>query len=249
MNRIRMDINCDLGEGAGNDEALMPLISSANIACGFHAGDTSTMLQTIRLARRHKVAIGAHPSYDDRNNFGRRNMNLGASEIFSLVRRQVQGMYNLCRAEGEHLHHVKPHGALYNQGAADPVIAAAIIAAVKYVSPSLMIYGLSGSHLISEAGSAGLPAVAEAFMDRTYQEDGTLTPRSEKGALIDSIDSAIEQALSLALDRQVKTINGTLVRLEVQTICIHGDGSQAVALANALSKGFRQHDITIQSPG
>lgn len=249
MNRISMDINCDLGEGAGNDEALMPLISSANIACGLHAGDTVTMLHTIRLARQHKVAIGAHPSYDDRQHFGRRNMNLGTIEIFALVRNQVQLLYNLCLEQGAHLHHVKPHGALYNQGAADQAIAAAIIAAVKDVSPALMVYGLSGSHLISEAGAAGLPSAAEVFMDRTYQQDGTLTPRAEKGALIESIDLAVEQALSLALDQQVKTIDGKLIRLESQTICIHGDGRQAVAFAEALSNAFRQHNITIQPPG
>lgn len=249
MNRISMDINCDLGEGAGNDEAIMPLISSANIACGLHAGDTVTMVHTIRLARQHRVAIGAHPSYNDRQHFGRRSMNLGAIEIFALVRNQVQLLYDLCQEQGVLLHHVKPHGALYNQGAVDRSIATAIISAVKDVSPALMIYGLSGSFLISEASSAGLPSAAEVFMDRTYQQDGTLTPRSEKGAVIDSIDLAVQQALSLALERQVKTIDGKLIRLEADTTCLHSDVEHAVAFATAVSEAFHEHNISIQPPG
>lgn len=248
MSHTSIDINCDLGEGAGNDAAIMPFISSANIACGFHAGNALTMMETVLLAKQYNVAIGAHPSYFDREHFGRRYMHLDAKSIYALVLYQLGALDAFCRAENVSLHHVKPHGALYNQAAEDPAIAAAVAHAIRDYDAGMRVYGLSGSWLITEAKALGLVTVAEVFADRTYTGAGSLTPRSEPGALLDTPEKVIAQSLSLALQQQATATDGTSLRLAADTICLHGDHPQAGVFVKAIHNAFADAGIRIQSP-
>lgn len=248
-----IDLNCDMGEsfGAwrmGNDAAIMPYVSSANIACGFHGGDPGTIRDTAKLAVDHGVAIGAHPSYPDLQGFGRRNMSLSPREIFDSVVYQVSAVRGICKAVGGMLHHVKPHGALYNFSAQDNESAAAIAEAVAAVDPGLFLYGLSGSFLVSEAEKLGLRTVSEVFADRTYQSDGTLTPRSRPDALIISEDQAAAQALEMVAEGTAGTTEGGKVRVRAETICIHGDGAHALEFARAIYDKLGGNDVEIKAP-
>lgn len=214
-----IDLNADLGEGGTQDAALLALVSSANIACGGHAGDEETMRRSIELALASGVAIGAHPGYEDREHFGRLAMTLPLEEVTSLVRRQLEKLAALANEAGATLHHVKPHGALYNQACRDPLLAAAVVAGV---SPGLILYALPNSALSGAGRAAGLTVCAEGFADRRYRDDGSLMPRGEPGAVIKDVDAAVAQALAIAS-------NG-----EVRTLCVHGDGATAVAILQAL---------------
>lgn len=231
---MRIDINSDLGEGTGNDELIMPFITSANIACGYHAGNTEIMWQTIESAIRHKVFIGAHPSFLDRENFGRTEMNLDQSEIYDLVTQQLIILNEIATGLDTKLHHVKPHGALYNMSAKDPAIAKAIASAVKDFDSDLILFGLSGSYSISEAKTIGMKTASEVFADRTYQEDGSLTPRSQPNALIEDTDKAVAHFLQMMNDGTVTTVSGKIIPIVAETICIHGDGKYAVDFAKAI---------------
>lgn len=231
-----MDINCDLGEsfGAwkmGNDAAIMPYISSANIACGFHAGDYSTMLETIALCQNHGVHIGAHPSFPDLQGFGRRKMQLKPSEIYALVLYQMGALDAMIRAKGGKLHHVKPHGALYNQAAEEIEIAEAIISAVKDFDAQLILYGLSGSILIEIAKQKGLTTKSEVFADRAYTQDGLLADRRLEGAVLTDEHIVKRQIMHLIEGLPIETIEQKTIRLKAETICIHGDGSRALEVA------------------
>lgn len=228
------DINCDMGEGIGNDEAIMPWISSANIACGYHAGDVPTMKETIALAKKYKVAIGAHPSYPDRENFGRKEMTCPLEEIYQLVKDQIILLDTLAKQYDAVVNHVKPHGALYNVAAANREIAKLIAQAVKDVNDNLILFGLSGSHSITEAKALGLQTKSEVFADRTYQDNGTLTPRSQPNALIEDEDKAVQQALQMIKEGKVITVSGKEIPIAAETICIHGDGTHAVAFAKKI---------------
>jgi 5-oxoprolinase (ATP-hydrolysing) subunit A len=230
----QIDLNCDMGEGCGNDAELMRFISSANIACGFHAGDEVTMRATAELALEHGVAIGAHPGYRDRDNFGRTPMLLPADEVREIVLEQIVAMKEICDSLGANLHHVKPHGALYNQAAKDPQLSAAIAEAVASVDADLVLYGLSGSELITQAKAAGLKTASEVFADRTYTAAGHLTPRSESNALITSNDDAVGQAIRMIEDGNVIATTGECVPIRAETICLHGDGHHAVNFARAI---------------
>ena len=223
MNVMRfIDLNADLGEGGAHDAALLELVTSANIACGGHAGDEETMRRSVEWALASGVAIGAHPGYEDREHFGRLAMVLPLEKITDLVRRQVEALAALVEDAGARLHHVKPHGALYNQSCRDPLLAAALVAGITGVSPDLVLYALPASAL-SEAGrAAGLTVCAEGFADRRYRLDGSLMPRGEPGAVIKDVDSAVAQALEIASSRNVGTL------------CVHGDGVTAVAILRAL---------------
>ncbi|MEO8574158.1 MAG: 5-oxoprolinase subunit PxpA, partial [Pyrinomonadaceae bacterium] len=201
-----IDLNCDMGEGCDNDAELMNYISSANIACGFHAGDRQTMRTTVELARDYGVTVGAHPGYRDRENFGRQPMNLTAKEVFDIVAEQITMMADVCKESAVDLHHVKVHGALYNQASRNSELAAAIAEAVVSLDPNLVLYGLSGSFLISEAERAGLQTASEVFADRTYQPDGSLTPRSDSNALITDDQKAVGQALQMVLSKTVHAV-------------------------------------------
>lgn len=247
-----IDLNCDMGEsfGAwqmGRDAEIMPFISSANIACGFHGGDPVVIRKTIDLAVEFGVAVGAHPSYPDIQGFGRRSMALSASEVYDLVIYQVSALKGISEAAGTRLHHVKPHGALYNDAAKDKKLAAAIANAVRACDAELILYGLSGSLLVSEAKEAGLKAACEVFSDRTYQKDGTLTPRSETNALIAETDTAVNQVVELVQDGFVTATNGTRVRIDADSVCIHGDGVHAVEFAKSINQRLVEAGIEIKA--
>ena len=213
-----MTLNCDLGEGIGNDAALMPYIDEANIACGFHAGDAFTMRETVALCIRHGVKIGAHPSYLDRENFGRKEIELSPEEIYLLVKKQIETLNQIVKTAGGKLNHVKPHGALYNTSAKNEVVAKAIAKAVKDVNGDLILFGLKGSLSIEVAQAIGLKTAEEAFADRRYESDGSLTPRSQPGACFTSVKEVIDQVKKIKAD----------------TWCIHGDGPHALEFAKAL---------------
>jgi UPF0271 protein len=252
MKNKQIDLNCDMGEsfGAwkmGNDEALMEIISSANIACGFHAGDASIMRKTARLAIQKNVAIGAHPAYQDLQGFGRRNMQLSPQEVYDICVYQIGAMFGTVRALGGKLHHVKPHGALYNMAAKDPNLAKAIAEATKAIHPNLILYGLSGSHLISEAEKIGLQTASEVFADRTYQNDGNLTPRTQPNAMIENTQEAVNQVIMMIEKQCVISTDGSEVPLKADTVCIHGDGTYAVEFAEELRRELIVRNIIIKT--
>ena len=230
-----MDLNADLGEGGGEDVALLGLVSSANIACGGHAGDEETMRRTIDLAMASGVAIGAHPGYEDREHFGRRAMAFPLERVTDLVVRQVEKLAILAEAAGATLHHVKPHGALYNQADRDALFAAAVVAGITKISNQVMLYALPGSRLAEAGQAAGLTICQEGFADRRYLENGSLMPRNEPGAVITHVDEAVARALDLA-----KSGN-------VETLCVHGDGPTAVAILRLLRKALEADGLTIHS--
>jgi 5-oxoprolinase (ATP-hydrolysing) subunit A len=244
---MTIDLNCDMGEGVGNDEQLMPYISSANIACGFHAGSHSTMTDTVLLAKRHGVAIGAHPSFPDRENFGRTNMTSSHRSVYELVAYQVNALKAIAQTHGSKLHHVKPHGALYNMAAIDHDMAEAIVSAINDLDKTLVLYGLAGSEMIKSARSKGLNCFEEAFADRSYQSNGTLTPRTDPKALIETEQEAVAQALQLIKSNQVRAINESLIAVHADSICIHGDGKQAIQFVKALNKGLTEEGIQISA--
>jgi UPF0271 protein len=249
-----IDLNCDMGEsfGAwvmGNDAALMSYISSANIACGFHAGDAATMRITAELALQKGVAIGAHPGFPDLQGFGRRNMNLNAQEVYDICIYQIGAMRNVVKALGTRLHHVKPHGALYNMAAKDEKLAKAIAQATKDSQPDLILYGLSGSFLISEAEKIGLATASEVFADRTYQDDGSLTPRTGTNALIEDTDAALRQVITMIQEGIVISVDGKAVPIRADTVCIHGDGAHALDFVKALSERIKAEGLLVKASG
>lgn len=243
-----VDLNCDMGEGTGNDNDIMPFISSANIACGYHAGDEDTMNRTIELAMEYGVSIGAHPSFPDMENFGRKEIHLDENVLYDIIVLQIQVLDTIAESAGVSIHHVKPHGALYNMGAKDPTIAAVIARAVKDTDPNLVFYGLSGSHLINEAKNLGLKTASEVFADRTYQDNGSLTPRSQNNALIETEEQALQQVLQMIKKGTVKTISGKTIPIIAETICIHGDGKHAAVFAKKINEALKREGIMISSP-
>lgn len=242
-----IDFNCDLGEGTGNDEAIMPYISSASIACGYHAGDEATMQATVALCSRYNVAMGAHPSFPDRENFGRTNMDLPPAEIYQIVRLQIEALTQIAHQQDKKLQHIKPHGALYNMAAKDLMIADAIAKAVKDCDENLLLFGLPGSQSEKAAYKIGVQFIGEAFADRTYQPDGSLTSRTQPNALITDEAKAVNQVLQIAKTNIVIAINGDTISLNAKTICLHGDGKQAVQFAESLYSALITEGITIQS--
>lgn len=232
----------------GNDRAILPFVSSANIACGFHAGDPSTIAETVAQAIEAGVAVGAHPSYPDIQGFGRREMSLSPKEIHDAVVYQVSALKGICESLGGRLHHVKPHGALYNRAARDPETSQAIADGVAAVDGGLFVYGLSGGDLVSAAESAGLRTASEVFADRTYMPDGTLSPRTRPDALITSAEEAASRALSMARDGEVASVEGTKVKVRSETICIHGDGPHALEFAKAIRAALSDAEIEVKAP-
>jgi UPF0271 protein len=235
---MKIDLNCDLGEQSGNDELIMPYITSANIACGFHAGDQNVMRATVKLAKQYKVNIGAHPSWNDRENFGRLEMNISGKEAEELVLYQVNSLAEIARSEGVGLTHVKPHGALYNQAANDIELASAIVRAIRRfgrggVSPPLLI-GLAGSKLCEAGLAAGLRVAAEGFPDRAYRADGSLMPRSQKDAIIEDPHQVAFNAVQLV------TLG------HVNTLCLHGDHPHAVQNAKLMWGVLIENEITLE---
>ncbi len=231
---ILIDINCDMGEGTGNEVLLMPYINSANIACGYHAGDAGTMQYVIALCLQYNVHIGAHPSFPDKENFGRTAMQLPMSAIYTIVTEQLNAIHTIVKKNGAGLHHVKPHGALYNMAAKDVALAKAIAQAVKDFDPSLIYYGLSGSVMIKEAAKLGLKTAHEFFADRSYQSDGSLTARNQPGALLHDKVAVVKQLVNFLHRNTITAVSGEAIFLQADTVCIHGDGPHAVEFAKAI---------------
>ncbi len=242
-----IDLNCDMGENMGNDAAILPFISSANVACGFHAGDENNMRQTIELCLKNNVAIGAHPSFFDKKNFGRTEMHLSAEQIYDLVILQLRVISKIAKEKKAKLHHVKPHGSLYNMSARDKLIAEAIANAIKDFDEELILYGLCGSVSLSVAQQLGLKTAGECFADRTYQDDGTLTSRSLPNALIENTEDATRQVLQMIKEKKVTTISGKKNTIAAETICIHGDGKHAVEFAKTIHQNLKENSIDIKT--
>lgn len=231
-----IDLNCDMGEGCGADETLMSFVSSANVACGGHAGDDASMRETVRLARRHGVAVGAHPSYPDRVGFGRKRLQRSLAEVRSDVVVQVRALAAICRDEGVPLVHVKPHGALYNAAAEDEALARAVVEGVRDVDPALIVVCLAGSPMVTVVRGLGLACAEEAFADRGYTARGTLVPRGEPRALVQDPAAVAERASRIARERTVVAVDGTVVRVTADTLCLHGDTPGAAVLAEAIRR-------------
>ncbi len=241
---MRVDLNCDCGEGSGQDAAIMPFVTSVNIACGGHAGDAGTMRETARLAREHGVEIGAHPGYEDRENFGRQVVRLDQGEARALLRRQLDAL-----REVTPFTHVKPHGAFYNEAARDPALAREMAEAVREWDASLLLFALAESALASAGRAAGLRVAEEAFADRAYLQDGSLAPRSQPGAVIEDEEQAVGQALMLVTEGRVRAVGGSLVAVRADTLCLHGDGIHAAAFARRLREALTAAGVAVAAPG
>jgi UPF0271 protein len=244
---MKIDLNADLGEGCGTDEALLDLVSSANIACGWHAGGATAMRDCARWAVERGVAIGAHPSFNDPENFGRKEMELPAHEIYAGVLYQLGALSAIAQAEGGRIAHVKPHGALYNQAARSPEIADAIVSAVHDFDPSLLIFGLANSGLVDAAHKAGLVAIQEVFADRGYRADGSLVPRKDPGALLEDEEVVLERTLAMVREQRVQAVTGEWVPINAQTICLHGDGAHALAFARRIRGALEAAGIDVRA--
>lgn len=244
---MKIDLNADLGEGGDSDRALLQLVSSANIACGFHAGDAQTMLQSVRWAKEFGVAIGAHPSFPDRENFGRTAMQLPPETVYAQMIYQIGALKSLAESEGERLAHVKPHGMLYNQAAVEAPLADAIARAVKAIDADLILVGLAGSESIRAAARHGLRTREEVFADRGYLSSGALVPRSQPGAMIEEEARAIQQTLTMVKEGRVKSVSGEWVAVNAQTVCLHGDGAHALLFAERLRDLFAAEQIAVAS--
>jgi UPF0271 protein len=245
MKTIVVDINCDVGEGFANEAQLMPFISSCNIACGGHAGDRETMLQVVKLAKIHKVNIGAHPSFPDKENFGRQVIDISCADLYTSLKQQIRSLVSVLREEHLTLHHIKPHGALYNLAAIDEKTAKVVIEVVKSIALPLYLYAPYGSVIAELALKEKIPLTYEAFADRNYNEDLTLVSRSQENAIILDPDKVFEHVYHMMYHQKVKTINGVEVALKADTFCVHGDHPKAVILVKKLYEKLREHQIFI----
>lgn len=248
MHHLSIDINCDMGEGMGNESYVMPFISSANIACGGHAGNAESIKRTIEIAQKNKVAIGAHPSYNDRENFGRVSQFISVLELAELIADQYYQFEKIANQLGAPIHHVKLHGALYNDCAKDAGLSKIFIQTVQAINPDLIIYGLSGSHTIQQAKNFGQPFANEVFADHTYQNNGLLTPRYLDNAMIYDSQLASEQVMKMIFEKKVATIHEEDIPIEADTVCIHSEGINAIPIANHLYAILKQNNIEIKYP-
>ena len=247
-----LDLNCDLGEsfGAytiGSDEAIIPYITSANIACGYHAGDPTVMHRSVALCRKYGVQVGAHPGLPDLMGFGRRKMQIAPAEAADCVAYQIGALQAFCQAEGVPLHHVKPHGALYNMAAKDHALADAICRAVQKAAPGAVLLALSGSEMVAAAKAIGLPVACEVFADRGYQPGGTLVPRGQPGAMITDEGEAIARVARMVKEGKVTARDGSEVTLQADSVCVHGDGPKALAFVEKLRAALPAGGITLQA--
>lgn len=243
-----VDLNCDVGEGAGFDSELMPFITSANIACGGHAGYSGTMRSALIAARGRGVACGAHPGFADREHFGRRELLLSASEVTDLVTSQIVRLKEIAGDEGVTLTHVKPHGALYNMSARDEALAGVIARAVASVDSALLLFGLAGSASITAAQSAGLRAVSEGFADRNYLADGSLVPRSRADAMLHDPVGAARRALRMVRDGRLPSVDSTEVHIVIETLCVHGDTTGAPRFVRELRRELERNGVRVRAP-
>ncbi|GEL06797.1 LamB/YcsF family protein [Salisediminibacterium halotolerans] len=249
-----IDLNCDLGESygiysLGEDDGVMPLITSANIACGFHAGDYNVLARTVRKAVRHNTAIGAHPGLPDLQGFGRRQMDVSANDVYNMTLYQIGAVQAFARSENVRAEHVKPHGALYNMASKDRAIADAVAEAVKTADSSLILFGLYGSELTAAGQSIGLSVANEVFADRTYRADGSLTPRSHADALIEDPEKAAERIMRMLTESKTVTADGADIAIEADTICIHGDGPNALLFVQKLHETLLARGVEIKKAG
>ncbi|UYZ22856.1 LamB/YcsF family protein [Mesobacillus jeotgali] len=247
---LSVDLNCDLGESygifkIGNDSEVLKHITSANIACGYHAGDHNVMMETVKMAKAHGVRIGAHPGFPDLHGFGRREMKMSAEEIYNLIIYQIGALSAIAKARGTRVVHVKPHGALYNIASKDKEIADAVATAVADVDPSLTLFGLAGSSLVKAGKERGLLVAEEVFADRTYQQDGSLTSRTQSNAMIHDPDLAISRVIRMIREGKVESVDGTDIEMKADTICIHGDEPQALHFAVKLKAALRAEGIQV----
>ena len=249
-----MDLNGDVGEAssdgpAGQDPELMPHITSANVACGFHAGDPGVMRATVALAREHGVAVGAHPGFPDPEGFGRRELTFSPSDVEDFVAYQVGALAAIAAAQGVRLQHVKPHGALFNMAVRDPALADAIARAAAVIDPTLILVGLPGSEIVAAGKRAGLRTAGEGFADRGYQPDGTLVPRQQQGALIDDPDRVVPRTVRMVCDQTVEAIDGSCVPLSIDTVCVHGDTPGAADLAARIRAALGEAGVEVKAVG
>lgn len=249
---MKVDLNADLGEGFGTyqcgmDEEVICYISSANIACGFHASDPSVMKRTVCMAKENHVAIGAHPGYPDLLGFGRRNMAVSPADLKNMVQYQIGAISAMCSAMQVPLKHVKPHGAMYNMAAKDEKLAIAIAEGIVEVNPELILLGLSGSLLVSVADRIGLKTASEVFADRAYQSDGSLVPRSREGAVIQNEEIAVRRTIRMVKESVVTSIDGKDVPIKADSICLHGDGEKAIVFAKRIREELIKEGIEITS--
>lgn len=247
---MKVDLNADIGESFGNykcglDEEVIKYISSANVACGFHAADPLVMDKTVRLAKQYEVSVGAHPGFPDLSGFGRRRMSVSPEELKTMVQYQIGALYAFCKAHGVKLSHVKPHGAMYNMAAKGKQLAKAIAEGVYEVDPNLILLGLSGSMLIEAAEETGLLAASEVFADRAYNDDGSLVDRSKEGAVITDEDKAIERVIEIVKTGTVSSITGKKISVKADSICLHGDGVKAVEFAKKINAALLAEGISI----
>ena len=243
-----IDFNADIGEGCGEDAAIVPLLSSASIACGGHAGDAGSMAEAVALCLQHGVAIGAHPAWDDREGFGRARVEAPDDVLRAMLRRQIQALRAVASGAGARMVHVKPHGALYNQAAEDPQVAATIAGEVAAIDPGLKLYALAGSELVAAGRRAGLTVVEEVFAERAYQRDGRLVARAMPGAVLDTLEAAVAQTLQMLGEGTVTSIDGHVVPIRPQTLCLHGDRSDAARFARALRRAIESAGYTVRAP-
>ncbi len=248
--KLSIDLNADIGEhdgeGYGRDTALLDVVSSASIACGAHAGSANVMRRTIAAALERDVSIGAHPGYPDREGFGRRELDLSVADIVTSLLRQLELMVDCCSAEGATLRYVKPHGALYNRVATDNELARVVAACVKEFDSTLVVLALSGGALENQATALGLPVAREAFIDRAYMPDGTLVPRSRDDAVIRDAGLAADRAVDVALNRRVITVDGSSVKVEAQSLCVHGDSLNALDAVSEARRRLEAAGFTIE---
>ena len=247
-----IDLNCDLGEsfGAytiGMDEKVIPFITSANVACGFHAGDPLVMQRTVALCKQSGAAVGAHPGFPDQQGFGRRQMKLTPAEAKACVQYQIGALKAFCDAAGVPLHHVKPHGALYNMAGKDRVLADAICAAVKESAPGAVLLALSGSEMVKAAQAIGLPVANEVFADRGYRPDGSLVPRGTPGAMIEDEDEAIARVIRMVTEGKVTANDGTDIAIQADSVCVHGDGPKALAFVEKIGAALQAAGVELKA--
>ena len=238
---MKIDLNCDMGENIGNDEDIMPYITSANIACGFHVGDETSMRATARLAKKYRAAVGAHPSWKDREGFGRRERSLASDEVEALILYQIRALAVIAKSEGVDMCHIKPHGALYNQAAKDQVLASVIAKAVKQFNKNLILVGLAGSELIKAGTEVGLRVANEGFPDRNYNSDGTLVSRKQANALIESPEGVALHAVELVQNG----IDFSGRRVHIDTLCLHGDHPHAAQNAKLVREALEKNKIKV----
>ncbi|NHM33660.1 5-oxoprolinase subunit PxpA [Neobacillus terrae] len=248
----RVDLNCDMGEsfGAynmGTDEDILEFVTSANIACGFHAGDPAVMRKTVAMALEKEIGIGAHPGLPDLTGFGRRNMDISPQEAYDMVVYQIGALYGFVKAAGGKMQHVKPHGALYNMAAKSKELSDAIAKAVYKVDSELILFGLSGSELVKRGEAIGLRTASEVFADRTYQRDGSLTPRRQSDALITDDKKAIDQVIRMVKEGKVLSQQGIDIDIKADTVCIHGDGAHALAFAREIREQLANSEVNVQT--